>query len=258
MRVRIMVFTLCLCLCTACGRSAETEREMEAETGLSGLWTDFKTNMPKDRNVEDNFRESDFIAGFKAALSDADSMDLSEDELKELSGINGIMILESKTEEGEIRLVYLVADLYNSSVYEVVVKNKYVFMQYRDKDGFAFETLYDGDLYYPLDIKTPEGFAVVISSYGAYYPSPAAIGVWQVGDGEIEDADAFGEYSADGWEFTRDGQTLRIEKEYADGLSYEELQKNVCVLNDDGSVELVSGDEGLALEFDGNKYVLEE
>lgn len=259
---RTAILFLCVTICTACAKKTEIKYEMSGETvndgSLKGLWTDFIENMPDDRNAEEDFRESEFMSELKGFLADEKSMELSADELKELTGIEDIMLLEAENDGRYARIVYLGADLYNSSVYEVTVRNKYVFMQYMDTCGYAFKTIYDGDFFYPMDFKLIDGRAIILSSYGAYYPSPAAIGVWRTENGKIDDADAFEEYSADGWVFTKGGQTIRIVKEYPDGLNYGEIDKTICSLDDDGSAELSAGDDRLTLKFDGYKYILKE
>ena len=79
MRIRLVLFLIISAVLCGCSQadniSSGTNTEEEAaDNSLEGLWLDFKQNMPQDRNAEEDFKSSDFIAEFKKYLNKKESM----------------------------------------------------------------------------------------------------------------------------------------------------------------------------------------
>lgn len=255
------VLALCVLLFCGCAESGDEAppEDMSASGGsLEELWTDFKENMPQDRNVEDDFRNSDFISELKAVLAERDSFDMTAEELYDMTGINDVSVTEASSGGMLARVIYVGADLYNKAVTDVSVRNKYMFLQMTDGTGYYFKTVNDGDFAFPQDILLLEGggkyYAVIISKYCAVYPEGVLIQAYTVENGNIVPVGIFGEYGPQGIKTQSRSDGILFETSYEEGSSFGEISRLTVYSEADGKITMVSGENTFVMNFDGEKY----
>ena len=122
----ILLLLISAVLFSGCTSSTEDDEETgvtvdSTDESLEGLWTEFHENMPDDRNMEDDFRNSRFISELKNYLSGSEGFEISEQGLRDKTGINDISIIERECGNWKARTIFLGADLYNKAVTDVSV-----------------------------------------------------------------------------------------------------------------------------------------
>lgn len=263
-----------------CGSSAQNTVD-KAETvdnedeTLSSLWTDFYENMPQDRNVEDDFRNSQFMEELKKYLSDDEAFDITGPELSEICGINDVFIMEKTSGEWKARVIYVGADLYNKSVTDVNVRNKYVFLQMTDGKQRYFTTISDGDFVYPQSLLLfeyeGEPSAVIISKYCAAYPDGILMEAYTIGDSSdssidgghaegssIVMADMFGEYVVEGVSAEKMAAGVLFESSYEAGTSFGDILKLDAYMDEEtNDIYLISGENTITFKFYDGKYIID-
>lgn len=106
--------------------SEETYKEenISDKTDLNNLWFDFKSDMPEDRNVEEDFKNSEFMTEFDKFLHTRDSVDYSETEMENLIGQGDLDFFEASEGGWNVRIIGYNADLQNKAVTDSRVRNK--------------------------------------------------------------------------------------------------------------------------------------
>ena len=87
----ILLLLISAVLFIGCTSSTEDDEETgvtmdSTDESLEGLWTEFHENMPDDRNMEDDFRNSRFISELKNYLSGNEGFEISEQGLRDKTG----------------------------------------------------------------------------------------------------------------------------------------------------------------------------
>lgn len=244
------------------GQRADERAGQASQSSLKDMWAQFYENMPQDRNMEDDLRNSEFISELKKFLSEETSFDIGKEELYGVTGINDVDVLESSCGgDHEARVIYVGADLYNKAVTDVSVRNKYVFLQMTDGEGHYFKTVSDGDFAFPKDLLFFEAggkyYAVIISEYCSVYPVGVLLQAYTLEDGEIATAGLFGEYACQGIKSREENGGILFETDYEDGASFGDIPR-LLVSSEDEAIILESGSNTLVLRFDGEKYVSEQ
>ena len=133
-RIVLALTALCfLCGCSAADEKDEETAETAAETSehesLSDRWENFRGNMPNDKNMEDDLRDSDYISELKRFMSSDEGFSVKYEELSKATGINDNELIERTNGGWTARVVYFGPDIINMAVTDVSVANKYVFLQ---------------------------------------------------------------------------------------------------------------------------------
>jgi hypothetical protein len=261
----ILLLLISAVLFSGCTSSTEDDEETgvtvdSTDESLEGLWTEFHENMPDDRNMEDDFRNSWFISELKNYLSGSEGFEISEQGLRDKTGINDISIIEKECGSWKARTIFLGADLYNKAVTDVSVKNKYVFLQMSNGEENYFKTVYDGDFVYPQDMLLFENngrcFAVIISKYCAAYPEGVLFAGYTVSEGSIVSADLFDMYELEGVSVSEKDGGVLFESSYEEGTSFGDISRlNVYADNETNGITLVLGEDNIYFGFNGEKYI---
>lgn len=250
---------------SGCGQKENIEEPLEKEnifvpaSGLEQLWLDFKENMPEDRNVEEDFKNSEFMAEFSNFLNTRDSVEYSEIEMENEIGQGDLDFYETESGGWNIRVIGYNADLQNKAVTDVRVKNKYVFLQCWNETEFFCKDIFYCDYYYPMAVETAvkenSVLITVISDFSMLHPNPVNLSVWEADGTGINEYNAFETYENEGWKFTYESNMLNIEKLYDEGASFAEIN-GVSFIAEDGNITILSGDDRFDLEFNGEKYII--
>lgn len=243
--------------------SEETYKEenISDKTDLNNLWFDFKSDMPEDRNVEEDFKNSEFMTEFDKFLHTRDSVDYSETEMENLIGQGDLDFFEASEGGWNVRIIGYNADLQNKAVTDSRVRNKYVFLQCWNEANFFCEDIFYYDCYYPMAAYTEQNengvIITVVSEYAMVHPNPMNLSTWNVNEKGIKQYEAFSEYKQDGWNFTQHENMLDIEKLYDEGSTFGEIN-GVSFFIENGEIIFLSGDEKITFVFDGGKYIIKK
>lgn len=264
---RIVLLLIVVVLLCGCG-SPEKEGINVNETvdsfdkSLSELWTDFHENMTQDKNPEDDFRNSGFIAELKNYLSGKEAFEISEESLSDKIGITDVSIIEKSCNDWNARLIYVGADLYNKAVTDVSVKNKYVFLQISNGSEYYFKTVCDGDFAYPQDMiffdYSGRYFAVIMSKYCSAYPEGILIESYTFDENGITPSNLFETYELEGISENAKEAGILFESSYEAGTSFGDIVKISGYADaETNNITLASGENKFTLRFNGEKYVLD-
>lgn len=243
--------------------SEETYKEenISDKTDLNNLWFDFKSDMPEDRNVEEDFKNSEFMTEFDKFLHTRDSVDYSETEMENLIGQGDLDFFDASEGGWNVRIIGYNADLQNKAVTDSRVRNKYVFLQCWNETNFFCEDIFYYDYYYPMAVYTEQNengvIITVVSEYAMVHPNPMNLSTWNVNEKGIKQYEAFSEYKQDGWNFTQHENMLDIEKLYDEGSTFGEIN-GVSFFIENGEIIFLSGDEKITFVFDGGKYIIKK
>ena len=243
--------------------SEETYKEenISDKTDLNKLWFDFKSDMPEDRNVEEDFKNSEFMTEFDKFLHTRDSVDYSETEMENLIGQGDLDFFDASEGGWNVRIIGYNADLQNKAVTDSRVRNKYVFLQCWNETNFFYEDIFYYDCYYPMAVYTEQNengvIITVVSEYAMVHPNPMNLSTWNVNEKGIKQYEAFSEYKQDRWNFTQHENMLDIEKLYDEGSTFGEIN-GVSFFIENGEIIFLSGDEKITFVFDGGKYIIKK
>ena len=265
-RIVLALTALCfLCGCSAADEKDEETAETAAETSepesLSDRWENFRGNMPNDKNMEDDLRDSDYISELKRFMSSDEGFSVKYEELSKATGINDNELIERTNGGWTARVIYFGPDIINMAVTDASVANKYVFLQMTNGVEKYFMTACDGGYEFPVDLLlfNDNGLptAVVVSRYATSYPEGAILEAYTIVNGEIETTEIFGEYSPEGIKTEKFGGGVLFESGYEDGTAVGDIQRlGVSVDQNSGDIILSHGENTFIFSFDGEKYIM--